>query len=451
MKSHKQRNTYWQDVAQDKKVQPKPLLKFAAWNIRTMLDSEQCNRPERRSAIISRELRKYDIDVAALSEVRFPDSGSIREEGGYTIFWSGRPSGTKREAGVALAISNALTSKLVQDPKPMSDRLMTLRLPLTNERNCTVIATYAPTMTNGQETIDSFYSQLYQVLRAVPNSDKIILLGDFNARVGQDHMTWPKVLGKFGTGKLNSNGELLISLCSEFQLAITNTFFKHKAAHKHSWMHPCSRHWDLIDLIITRQRDIEDFLDTRAMRGANCSTDHIMIWASTRMAIRRRTKKGRQPTAKLDVGKLKQKSVREDLESAYSSKLDQPFNGSSVECWDAFKAVVYDTAKEHLGNVKRKHEDWFDKNEEELGKIIEARNHARDKVMNVNTRSAKAKLRKHKTLLQKRCRELKNEWWSDKAAELQQLADMNDPKGFYKSMRAVWGPRVNHPDQLTRW
>ena len=91
MKSHKRRNTYWQDVAKDKKVQPKPLLKFAAWNIRAMLDREDCNRPERRSAFISRELKKYDIDLAALSEVRLLDSGSIQEEGGLTIFWSGRP------------------------------------------------------------------------------------------------------------------------------------------------------------------------------------------------------------------------------------------------------------------------------------------------------------------------------------------------------------------------
>ena len=60
----------------------------------------------------------------------------------------------------------------------------------------------------------------------------------------------------------------------------------------------------------------------------------------------------------------------------------------------------------------------------------------------------KAELRKHSNLLQKRCRELKNAWWADKAAELQQLADHNDTKGFYQSMRAIWGPRVNHPDQL---
>ena len=43
-------------------------LKFAAWNVRTLLDAP--GRPERRSGILARELARYDIDIAALSETR---------------------------------------------------------------------------------------------------------------------------------------------------------------------------------------------------------------------------------------------------------------------------------------------------------------------------------------------------------------------------------------------
>ena len=64
------------------------------------------------------------------------------------------------------------------------------------------------------------------------------------------------------------------------------------------------------------------------------------------------------------------------------------------------------------------------------------------------TRTSRARYKVCCQLLQRRCSELKNKWWTTKAAELQSLADSGDPKGFYQSMRAVWGPRVNHPDQL---
>ena len=49
------------------------------------------DRPQRRSALVARELARLDIDIAALSEVRFAEQGSLREDGaGYTLFCLGR-------------------------------------------------------------------------------------------------------------------------------------------------------------------------------------------------------------------------------------------------------------------------------------------------------------------------------------------------------------------------
>ena len=68
----------------------KPLI-LAAWNVRTLLDRVEANRPERRTAQVTRELKQYNVDIAALSETRFLDKGELSEVGsGYTVFWSGR-------------------------------------------------------------------------------------------------------------------------------------------------------------------------------------------------------------------------------------------------------------------------------------------------------------------------------------------------------------------------
>ena len=42
-----------------------------------MQDSE--GRPQRRSALVARELARLDIDIAALSEIRFAEQGSRTE------------------------------------------------------------------------------------------------------------------------------------------------------------------------------------------------------------------------------------------------------------------------------------------------------------------------------------------------------------------------------------
>ena len=57
-----------------------------------MQDTQNSNRSWRRSTIIAYELARLNLDIVALSEVRFPEEGSLKENGaGYTLYWSGKP------------------------------------------------------------------------------------------------------------------------------------------------------------------------------------------------------------------------------------------------------------------------------------------------------------------------------------------------------------------------
>lgn len=180
-------------------------MTLAQWNVRTLLDREEANRPERRTALVAMELAKYDIDIAALCETRISESGSLNDMD-YTFFWSGRPNGEKREAGVGFAMRRNIASMMIETPLPISDRIMSMRLPLTKNNSATFISVYAPTLTNPDDKKEEFYNLLAETLRRVPRTDKLILMGDFNARIGSDYNKWPSVLGKYGIGKCNSNG-----------------------------------------------------------------------------------------------------------------------------------------------------------------------------------------------------------------------------------------------------
>ena len=56
-------------------------------------------------------------------------------------------------------------------------------------------------MTNPDEVKDKSYDDLDSVISATPQTDKLILLRNFNARVGTDHQTWEGVIGTKGIGK----------------------------------------------------------------------------------------------------------------------------------------------------------------------------------------------------------------------------------------------------------
>ena len=64
-------------------IKQRPLV-VASWNVRTLQDTGLGAR--RRTALIACELARYNIDIAALSETRLPDEGSLVETGtGYTF------------------------------------------------------------------------------------------------------------------------------------------------------------------------------------------------------------------------------------------------------------------------------------------------------------------------------------------------------------------------------
>ena len=174
------------------------------------------------------------------------------------------------------------------------------------------------------------------------------------------------------------------------------------------------------------------------MRGANCSTDHILIKTKSRLKVRRLMRKNNQRPRKLNVRKLKQDATRNEFAANATEKLGN-LTGSVEEKWTEFSSNLYEVAKDTIGIEKRKHADWFDENDEELSRLLKERNEARAEMLNRNTRSMKAKYKRCAQLLQKRCRELKNGWWQAKAAELQEKADMNDTRGFYQGLKAVWG------------
>ena len=47
--------------------------------MRTLMDSAGSDRPQRRTALVGRELGRYGIEIAAKSETRFADIGEIKK------------------------------------------------------------------------------------------------------------------------------------------------------------------------------------------------------------------------------------------------------------------------------------------------------------------------------------------------------------------------------------
>ena len=120
-------------------------------------------------------------------------------------------------------INTSITRTLQNLPAGHSDRIMSLRLPIQDNKFATVLSVYAPTLQAEIGVKETFYRDLHNLLQQVDSKDKLLVLGEFNARVGRVFELSKGVLGRHGNGKCNDNGRLLLESCSEHQLVITNT------------------------------------------------------------------------------------------------------------------------------------------------------------------------------------------------------------------------------------
>ena len=73
----------------------------------------------------------------------------------------------------------------------------------TPEGSFSLVSVYPPILPATPDVEDEFYENLATTILTIPSSERLVILGDFNARVGADNDSWPSCLGPFGVRKMN--------------------------------------------------------------------------------------------------------------------------------------------------------------------------------------------------------------------------------------------------------
>ncbi len=237
-------------------------LEIGTWNICSL------NGKERE---LVEEAKRYKLDIVGLSSTKRRDSG-IDDLNGWKLFYSGCDPTSHAMAGVGILTSTRLAEKII-DWIPVSMRIGILKLRIDN-KILNFVQVYAP---NRESEYESFLEELECSLESIPNSESLILLGDFNAHVGSDSETWKGVIGMNGEDSLNSNGSSLLHFCASNGLSIMNSYFRHKSVHKYTWYRDTLGQKSIIDFMIVSSDLKSSVMDVRVKRGAELSTDHHLV------------------------------------------------------------------------------------------------------------------------------------------------------------------------------
>ena len=140
-------------------------------------------------------------------------------------FFSG-PKTRTGQCGTGFII-DAQTRKSFISFKPVNDRICKIRLKH-HFRNISLISIQAPTEDSKKDGKIAFYDKLYKECEKVPKYDMLIILGNFNAKIGTEDFL-KDIAGKFTLHlETNENGKLLSQLAASYNLIIKSTCFNHK-------------------------------------------------------------------------------------------------------------------------------------------------------------------------------------------------------------------------------
>ena len=174
-------------------------LRIGTWNVRSMSSG--------KLDVVKGEMTRCGMDILGVSEQRWSGLGHFNS-GIHTVYYSGDKTG--RRNGVGFMCSSEI-NKCVLGYNPITDRIISIRIQC-RPINVSMIMVYAPTSAADDVEMMEFYEKVQEAVDVVPKGDILYILGDWNAKVGDEATA--AVTGGFGLGKRNDRGEYLVEFCN---------------------------------------------------------------------------------------------------------------------------------------------------------------------------------------------------------------------------------------------
>ena len=163
-------------------------------------------------------MARVNVDILGISKLKWTGMGELNSHDHY-IYYCGQES--LRRNGVAIIVNKRVQNAVLRC-NLKNNRMISVRFQ-GKPFSIMVIQAYAPTPNAEEAEVEWFYEDLQGLLELTPPKDALFIIGDWNAKVGNQET--PGVTGKFGLGVRNEAGQRLIEFCQENALVIANTLF----------------------------------------------------------------------------------------------------------------------------------------------------------------------------------------------------------------------------------
>lgn len=266
--------------------------------------------------------------------------------------------------------------------------------------------------------------KIFLEITKIGNGRELIILGDFNGRVGR--RTNHKVVGPHGEINLNDNGERIIEICESHLLKLTNDFYKHKDIHKYTWTQPTRNLKSIIDYVIVKQTTLQ-INDVRPYRGITCGSDHYLVKAKIIFPFRRDKReepnRNYEHTERIESKRYNLDSLTtESTRQLYHKRLDEKLisitqKNSVEEVYANILSSLHSAAEEALGSRTQVQSNniWWN---EEIDCLIKEKKNAYKKWLSSKQQQDRVAYLEVKRTTRQKIRTAKREIWDKKCQEI---------------------------------
>lgn len=390
-------------------------IRIGTWNVRGLLD-------EGKLHILDYELQRCNSIVTGLSETHWKSSGH-RELDKHTIYYS--RDGNNSYAGVAIAIPKQWT-KAVLGYNPVNNRIITMKLDA-SPAPLNIIQVYAPTSAAKDEDVEGFYRDIESSIATIPSRELLVILGDFNAKVGETRMDegLRNIVGMYGLGQRNIRGERLLQFAADNNLTIMNTVFQQHRRRLYTWTSPDGKHRNQIDYILIRSRWRSSIMNAHTLPGADCQSDHQLLVCYLKLKLRNSIpRKINNKQAIVDQTAFTRQLPADGYTWMLRAVTDDP-NSLWLFAKEQIKECVRSTQPNRTMS-KRQH--WMS---DDTWRLVENRREMKAKgasIQSLNSMSAQ---------IQSSSRRDRNNHLKDICVELEKNAERHETKDLFKKIRYI--------------
>lgn len=411
----------------ESKKESKANWKIATWNVRGLGGKEQ---------ELIENLENTNIEIVAITETKKKGKGNQILQNGDLLVYSGVEEKERAKAGVACLIKQSKIPE-IRKWKSINERILTLEVGKGKSLR-TIVVVYGPDENESKNEKDKFWYILQETYEN--KRGKLIMAGDFNARVGKDADKWKGVIGKHGEDKQNNNGTRLLEFCVDNNLLIMNTIFQHKEIHKYTREMKSRGEKSIIDYIIIEQENKKDLKDCKVRRGYEIGSDHYLLLAKIKKneLIRCEKKVDNIQKEKIRAYKLRNPEIREKYQKEVTeqiAKRQSIVNDDINESWNTFKELLLRSAKNICGSNKtsnyKKRTAWWN---EEIRKEVKEKKKLWKRYLQSKDATDYQNYKSQRTVVKEKIWKAKECSWEEFGKQME-INSKENQKMFYRAIK----------------